>query len=207
MRIHRVIIKRGDKDITVMVGRKRKQGKRERNGRIQREKSEDPKIVAFTQPHRQGVPADKRHDQRAENPFGRLNLINAVPDIEYDAGIKFRDDCQRYRTTLKYTWDEKSESWVTALGAPNPFPGAIAFDGLSRGGGKRLDGSEIGRRRNDYMRAFEAITGYGPRLVIKSVVIFEKELQPGDLPDLRIALQGLVKHYGLSNAGGKRVAR
>jgi hypothetical protein len=183
MRIHRVIIKRGDKDITVMVGRKRKQGKRERNGRIQREKSEDPKIVAFTQPHRQGVPADKRHDQRAENPFGRLNLINAIPDIEYDAGIKYRDDYLRYRAVID---------------SPNPNPGAIALDRIAYGGRFPLSEDEAIRRRTAYMRAFEAVTGYGPRVVIKSVLFYEKELQPGDLPDLRVGLQGLVKHYGLT---------
>jgi hypothetical protein len=191
MRIHRVIIRSGDKDITVMVGRKRKQGKRERNGRIQREKSEDPKIVAFTQPHRQGVPAEKRHDQRAENPFGRLNLINAVPDIEYDAGIKFRDITLRYRAVID---------------CPNPNPGAISLDRIAYGGRVPVSEEEAIRRRNDYARSFEAIVGYGPRLVIKSVVIFEKELQPGDLPDLRKACQDLVKLYA-KPITQKRVAR
>lgn len=186
MRIHRVKIIQGGRELEVMVGRKRKQGKRERNGRIQREKSEDPKIVAFTQPHRQSVPAEKRHDQRAENPFGRLNLINAVPDVEYDAGIKFRDDVLRYRVTID---------------SPNPNPGAISLDRIAYGGRFPLSEDEAIRRRNAYMRAFEAITGYGPRLVIKTVVIFEKELQPGDLPDLRLGLQGLVKHYGLTRDG------
>lgn len=168
-----------------MVGRKRKSGKRERNGRIQREKTPDPKIIAFSQPHRQSVPAEKRHDQRAENPFGRLNLINAVPDLEYDAGVKFREVSVRYRAIID---------------SPNPSPGAISLDGLVYGGRAPISDEEAIRRRNDYMRAFEAIEGYGPRVVIKSVVIFEKELQPGDLPDLRSALQGLVKHFGLTHA-------
>jgi hypothetical protein len=189
MQFRRVQIKRGDKDLTVMVGRKRKQGKRERNGRIQREKSEDPRIISLTQPHRQGVPADKRHDQRAENPFGRLNLINAVPDIEYDAGIKYRDDYLRYRVTID---------------SPKPLR-AMSPPGMSYGGASYfISEEEEIRRRNAYLRAFEAVTGYGPRVVIKSVLLCEKELQPGDLPDLRTALKGLVKHYGLSNAGGKR---
>jgi hypothetical protein len=44
MRIHRVKILQGNKELIVGVGRKRKQGKRERNGRIQRvSRSGDPK--------------------------------------------------------------------------------------------------------------------------------------------------------------------
>jgi hypothetical protein len=192
MQLERKRIRQGDKELTVMVGRKRKQGKRERNGRIQRERAIDPKVISLGQPHRQSVPAEKRHDQRAENPFGRLNLINAVSDVEYDAGIKYRDDYLRYRVTID---------------SPNPNPAAISLDRIAYGGRLPLSEEEAARRRNTYMRAFEAVTGYGPRLVIKSVVFYEKELQPGDLPDLRIALQGLVKHYGLQNDGKKRVVR
>jgi hypothetical protein len=191
MRLNRVQILQGTKELTVKVGRKRKQGKRERNGRIQRQKPEDAKLISFSQPHRQCVPADKRHDQRAENPFGRLNLINAVPDVEYDAGIKYRDICLRYRAVID---------------SPNPNPAAMSLDRISYGGRDPIGEEEAIKRRNEYMRSFEAIQGYGPRLVINSVVIFEKELQPGDFPDLRIGLKGLVKHYGLGSTQ-RRVAR
>jgi len=46
-----------NKDIEIMVGRKRKKGPREPNGRVQRVKTIDPKAVAKRQPHRRGVPA------------------------------------------------------------------------------------------------------------------------------------------------------
>lgn len=192
MRLNRVKIHNGTKELFVMVGRKRKTGKREKNGRIQREKNTDPKIISLTQPHRRGVPADKRHDQRAENPFGRLNLINAVTDAEYDAGIKYRDICLRYRAIIS---------------SPNPHPTVVCLDGRRYGSGAELTAAQIKTRRDEYMRAFEAIEGYGPRVVIKSVVIFEKELQAGDLPDLRAGLKGLVKHFGLARTDQRQSKR
>lgn len=183
------------------VGRKRKQGKRERNGRIQRQKPLDAKVISLGQPHRrslvwnedkwESVPAAKMHDHRAESPFGRLNLVNAVPDVEYAAGVKYRDICLRYRAVID---------------SPNPNPATTSLDRIAYGGRDPIGDEEAIKRRNDYMRSFEAIEGYGPRLVINSVVIFEKELQPGDFPDLRIGLKGLVKHYGLGTTQ-KRVAK
>ncbi len=53
-----------NKDIEIMVGRKRKKGLREPNGRVLRVKATDPKAVARRQPHRRGVPAALAHDPR-----------------------------------------------------------------------------------------------------------------------------------------------
>jgi hypothetical protein len=187
MRFHRVKITQGDKDLTVMVGRKRKQGKRERNGRIQRERPEDPKIIALNQPHRASVPADKRHDQRAENPFGRLNLINAVPDIEYDAGIKFRDIYVRYRATID---------------SPSPYPRAISLDRLLKGPRQPIDPEEATRRKTQWRLSLNALGSDREKIVLNSVLIYEKNLDQGDLQYLRVGLKNLVAHYGLT-AGGK----
>ena len=170
-----------------MVGRKRKNGKRERNGRIQRDKT-DPKIVSLSQPHRQSVPIEKRHDQKAENPFGRLNLTNTVTDIEYDAGLKFRDDYLRY---------------ARIMGIPSHCPRSVALDGLRYGSGADISPEQADARKSKWRRALAAVGAERVKIVLNSVVIYEKELVSGELVYLRIGLSNLVDYYGLTR-GAKR---
>src|SRR5690349_25039535 len=89
------------------AGRKRKAGNREKNGRVQRERGIDQNLAASEMPHRtaevcylslrRAIPCDKRHDPKAEHPLGRLNLVGAISDAQYDAGCRFRDEVIRYR--------------------------------------------------------------------------------------------------------------
>jgi hypothetical protein len=185
-------IKHMGRHVKIMVGRKRKQRKRERNGRIQREKLIDPRTIAASMPHRAWLPDGKRHDQKAENPFGCLHLIGAVTDIQYAAGVKYRDDIKRYRAVID---------------SPNHNPKAISLDGLSHGQGRPIAEAEAIARRNTYMRAFEAVTGHHARIVIKSVLGYDKPLQPGDLPFLTRALDELSVHYGLTSVTNRFMRR
>jgi hypothetical protein len=193
MRTETLKIKHMGRHVKIMVGRKRKQGKRERNGRVQRERTIDPRAIAASMPHRAWLPSDKRHDQKAENPFGSLHLIGAITDQQYDAGIKYRDDVKRYRAVID---------------SPSHSPRALSLDGIAAGPpGYRISDDEAIRRRNAYARAFESVTGYFPRIVLKSVVIYDKALQSGDLPFLCGALNDLALHYGLTGSTNRRIGQ
>src|SRR5690242_810276 len=119
MRLSRVKIFNGHKELTVMVGRKRKAGRRYKSGQRVQEKGITPAQVAATMPHRAGLPADRRHDQKAESPLGALNLIGALSVVQYDAGLKYRDIVRRYRAVID---------------SPNPNPATISLDRISAGG-------------------------------------------------------------------------
>src|SRR5260370_15316092 len=71
-----------NKDIEIMVGRKRKKGPREPNGRLLRVKAIDPKAVAKSQPHRRGVPVALAHDPKAECMMGRLCLNGDISETQ-----------------------------------------------------------------------------------------------------------------------------
>ena len=60
------------------TGRKRKPGARFPSGDIRTEPQDSPEKIALRQPHRRDAPLTAKHDQRAETPFGTLNLIGAI---------------------------------------------------------------------------------------------------------------------------------
>src|SRR5437763_14031874 len=93
-----------NKDIEIMVGRKRKKGPREPNGRLKRAraiKEIDPKAVAKRQPHRRGVPAALAHDPKAECIMGRLCLNGFISETQYEAGVIYRTAVLRYRSAIE----------------------------------------------------------------------------------------------------------
>ena len=200
-----------------MVGRKRKAGNRENNGRLQRERN-DPALVAARMPHRAWIPSrtddrgrviDQRRDHKAENPFGRLCLVGSVTPSEYTAGQRFLTDYRRYRVVI----DSPRESTPSLTGRLSrsdysegdaPIPLRIQ---------KPMSDQEAQDRTKAYMKAVEAIKADNlgrptPRhnlLVLNSVVIHERELQPGDREFLKAALQRLEGHYAkpVGNPGGR----
>jgi hypothetical protein len=93
----------------IRVGRKRKQGKREPNGRAQRV-YENPKAQVAQQPHRVLVMAEYREWPEAESRFGRLMLNKHITPAQYEAGVCYRLDVTAYRNVI--------------LGAPSPDPAA-----------------------------------------------------------------------------------
>lgn len=76
-----------------MVGRKRKPGKRERNGRLKRETvSHGDKAVVLAQPHRLGDT-----DQRCESPLGRFCIRYKLNHDLLKAGRDYADIVRRWR--------------------------------------------------------------------------------------------------------------
>lgn len=176
-----------------MVGRKRKPGKRKPSGDLIQEKT-NPQAIAASMPHRRHLPVNKQLSQKAESPFGALNLIGAISDMQFDAGEKFQRVVARYRAVIE---------------SPRPSPGVLASQYVAPPNEdnppipfrfrKPLDDTEALNRKLEYDQSFEAIKGYRQRVVIKSVVVQEEQLSSGDLAYLRAGLDNLVDHYGLTS--------
>src|SRR5262245_17430418 len=77
-------------------GRKRKAGRREPNGRLQRPSStyRDPMAVALAQPHRKG-----NKDPLCESPLGRLIMRQELPRICFDNALNYAQLVRRLFAT------------------------------------------------------------------------------------------------------------
>ena len=149
-----------NKDIEIMVGRRRKKGPREPNGRVQRTKAIDPKTVAKRQPHRRGVPAALAHDPKAECIMGRLCLNGFISETQYEAGVKYRTAVLRYRSAIE---------------APRASEASMAgvIAGPSGGGSPISERRQI-EIRNGYMRAFDAIEQAGAARDVAHCAVFDR---------------------------------
>ena len=170
--------------IWIMVGRPRKIGKRERNGRIARA-YENPKAQVAGQPHRQSVAKQFREWPEAESEFGRLLLRGGITRSQYDAGMRFA---------------ELSVALCAVYDVPSPYPHAMD---LTRVRGCMSQGmpSERARKIKDaYMAAFDACVeaGKAAQRAVKDYIVLDKPV--GDFDSLKALVGGLVKlveHFGL----------
>ena len=80
-------------------GRKRKSGRREPSGRIQR-RPIDYRSMAAVQPHRIWLPESVRCDERASTVIGCLNLLNRISDQMYESGRRYSVVVGNYRAVL-----------------------------------------------------------------------------------------------------------
>jgi len=170
-----------NKDIEIMVGRKRKKGPREPNGRAQRTKTIDPKTVAKRQPHRRGVPAALAHDPKAECIMGRLCLNGFLSETQYEAGVKYRIAVMRYRSAIEAP-RASAASMAGVIAAPS-------------GGGAPISERRQIAIRNGYMRAFEAIEQAGAARDVAHCAVFDRP--PFALDKVQRGLDALAVHYGL----------
>ena len=177
-----------NKDIEIMVGRKRKKGPREPNGRVKRTREIDPKTVAKRQPHRRGVPATLAHDPKAECMMGRLCLNGFISETQYEAGVKYRTAVLRYRSAIEAP--RASEASMAGVIA-GPTGGGVAISERRQ--------IEI---RNGYMRAFEAIEQAGAARDVAHCAVFDRP--PFALDKVQRGLDALAVHYGLRRGGAHR---
>jgi len=176
-----------NKDIEIMVGRKRKKGPREPNGRVQRVKTIDPKAVAKRQPHRRGVPAALAHDPKAECIMGRLCLNGFLSEMQYQAGVKYRTVVMRYRLAIEAP-RASAASMAGALAGPS-------------GGGSAISERRQVEIRNAYMRAFEAIERGGAARDVAHCAVFDRP--PFALDKVQRGLDVLAVHFGLRRGEGE----
>lgn len=168
----------------VVVGRKRKPGKRWKNGNIVTARNLDPKVIAAGMPHRQAAPAEVRHDPKAVTPFGSLNLKGEITDLQYDAGIRYRDVVLRYQSSIN---------------APRKDAPSLSGALMGITGGSFMSDEEAQRRKDRYDDAFEMLErdagNHGARAVARWC-IYDGDDRPVD--DLIRGLNVLVVHFGLT---------
>jgi hypothetical protein len=163
-----------------MAGRKRKSGRRKPSGRLAPDKRPDDKLKIAAQPHRRGLEADQRLDERAESPLGRALLRGLVDRAGYDAGMRFAVVVGEYRATIE-------------------APRAVA--GSGRGAPCEPDLCEpefcgCRRRRERYCRAYEALAGAGRAALREVIRVAIQGEEIGELPLLRLGLGALARHFG-----------
>jgi hypothetical protein len=172
---------------TIMVGRKRKNLKREPSGRPSRA-YENPKLQVMMQPHRRDIPDKLKDGPEAESSFGRLMCLGIITPAQHEAGKRYRQISFDYREVYH--------------NAPSPHPKAISLLLVSGGGG---DGAEPHREtllwiKRVYDAAFEALGEAGNRAqrAVKDHAVFEKPC-PDEFSRalLRRGLDRLVEHYGI----------
>jgi hypothetical protein len=168
--------------ISIMVGRPRKIGKRERNGRIQRT-YENPKAQVASQPHRVVVPVRFRELPEAGSEFGRLMLNGWITPAQHEAGKQYAELAARYRSAIQ---------------APSPNPSGIQLGaaGFGKSAGMRDDTARSIKRAYD--SAFESCGPVRLQKLIAHHVIHDRRI--GDFADrdlLKTGLDKLVVHFGI----------
>lgn len=170
--------------VWIMVGRTRKIGKRERNGRVART-YENPKAQAAGQPHRQSVPKQFREWPEAESEFGRLLLRGGITRSQYDAGMRFT---------------ELSVALCAVYDVPSPHPRAMDLTHVRGCMSQGMPSERATAIRDSYNKAFEACMDAGrlAQRAIRDHVVLDKPVGDFDaLKALSSGLSKLVDHFGL----------
>ena len=170
--------------IWIMVGRPRKIGKRERNGRIART-YENPKAQVAAQPHRQSVPKQFREWPEAESEFGRLLIRGGITKSQYDAGMRFT---------------ELSVALCAVYDVPSPYPHAMDLTRVRGAMGPGMPSDAARKIREAYNKAFDASmeAGRAAHRAVKDHVVLDKPVGDFDsLTALSRGLSRLVDHFGL----------
>jgi hypothetical protein len=166
-----------------MVGRKRRQTKREPNGKPQRERGIDPKAIAQLQPHRRLVPAEVAHDPKAECVMGRLCLNGWITEIQYQAGVKYRTAVARYRSVIEAPRSTEASMAGVIVG---PW-----------GRGSDMTEEKQIEIRDQYMRAFEALEEAAGNAGARDVAHLIHGRIGFAMARVKCGLTALARHYGL----------
>lgn len=173
------------------AGRKRKLGTRYESGDIVPQPRVSREIVASLQPHRQWLPEHLRLSPKAENFLGRLNLYGTVTDDQYEAGRRFAEIVQKYRSVI---------------GAPKSNPASISGEFVR--GSFELDEDECLARKIAYNWAVEAFSKAvvggvtspsNSQMALKAVsrVAVHGEECPTSVDYLIAGLDCLIGHFGI----------
>ena len=169
--------------LAMAAGRKRKNGKREPNGRLLRALADRTSVAGTVKDL--AIIARERLDPALASPFGRLLRLGDIRAVEYDAGMKYR--------ALRSAADR-------ALGLPARHPTGCDLN-ASRG---FLLGSEADPANDraiiSTFHTAEDVVGRGSKQlsVLRAVCLYD------DAPTtyehklmLKSALDKLVKHWGI----------
>lgn len=191
----------------VRRGPKPKSGKRERNGQLSRrdedvaaraleavrdldrEQREALSTNVAARFRRFGVPMEDALDQRAGSFVGRLRMTREISAAQYHAAEMFAVEQANYRT---------------AMASPRE---PVAID-LNATHGSSLYAEDEGRSRRHFHRyesSLKAVTakqnelrGTANLYAALNLCVVQDISLPHMIGDLRLALNALVKHYGLT---------
>lgn len=168
------------------AGRKRRHGRRHPNGRLAAERSETPREIAQRMPHRR-VFGEAALDQKAENELGRLMLWNKITADQWVAGSTFRRAWGVYLSTVgpPRSIIMAQDHANSCLGCPIATP---------------REKCSCAFRRAFYEDADRELYEVGllPRQLVKLVVLHDHVCIPGWVAMLRLGLDVLAVHFGLT---------
>lgn len=172
-------------------GRPRKPGKRYPSGKLVTDREVmEARVIAFRQPHRQEAPENKRHDPKATWPLGILNLLGAISDVQYQAGILYGGTVRRYRAHF-------------LADVPDPSPSSIAgFMEPKTGSRAPMNPDDARKLKHAYDAAFESFKTQRAAKVVARMAVFGERCLIGYENDLNSGLDALVAHYGLTRKNG-----
>ena len=173
--------------VEMRTGRKRKQGHRYPSGDIVQDQ-ESPHKIALRQPHRRDAPIGYEHDQRAETPLGRLNLIGAVSHEEYRAANRFARIVSRYRVVI----DAPKSSVASNAGIMEPKKSLPVID-------------DADERKREYDGAFEALgtAGHIAACTVAKVAVQGEPCPHAGFWSLIRGLRALREHFEQVDRRGK----
>lgn len=175
-------------------GRKRKPGPRTKAGQHSRAGQPSQRDHVLAQPHRRGLPENKRGDQRAESVLGRLYLAGHITEPECWAGEKWRRLMHDFHVVL--ATPVQAASAISAMVAPGVEHSAEA-DHLAA---ETPETDEEKRER--VMDAFDVVCGRLDSIslcALDAVVIQDRPPGPDALPELRVALGQLARLWRLGD--------
>lgn len=159
----------------IMVGRPRKMGKREPNGRIQRA-YQNPKAQVAAQPHRSIVARKLREMPEAESEFGRMMLRGIITPAQYESGRRYAELAARWRAVKGY---------------PAIHPIAMDWVRTGRGIGSDAPDHVIRAAIRDYDAAFCACEPHKVQRAVSHHAVLERKVD--DFEALRLLIIGLDK--------------
>lgn len=170
--------------IQIMVGRPRKSGRREPNGRIQRA-YQNPKAQAASQPHRVGVAREYREWPEAGSEFGRMMLRKIITPAQYEAGILFAG---------------LSVAFCAVYDVPSPHPHAMDLTRVGVSLGREMAPEKAIEIKKRYNRAFDACgeAGRKAQMAVKNCAVLDRKVDSFEMRDgLRAGLDRLIHHFGI----------
>jgi hypothetical protein len=149
------------------AGRRRKKGKRERNGRVQRPPAVDRDVcaVVLAQPHRRGS-----RDPFCESPLGRFVLRHGLDRLTYDAALGYAHLVRRV---------------FAAKGIPQPVR-----DGHRATPGQEMRAETARHLQNTLEQIEKRLRGIGHGGVdaVCELAVYEREALPGQTEEASLVL-------------------
>lgn len=145
--------------------------------------------LAIDHPDRTSLPEALRTSPKSSTMFGRMNLNGLISDVQYEAGNRYMVIVGEYRVSIGI-----------------PDTGNRDGKGYMCLGQRICEDCECQRRKERYDNAYETLMriGYRCARAVAHAAIYDSGCINGDISTLRIGLDALAEHFGIS---GKKYAK